>query len=85
MAAGPGALNPLALQILGNLAADEVAVAGVLNLDLRSGDGRLRVEEGDALLVSGARRAPLDAGRHDAFPSASKLASASSAATACRV
>ena len=65
---GTGALNPLALEVLGNLGADESAGAGVLNLDLGSPDGGLRVEESDPLLVSSPRRPPLDASRHHGFP-----------------
>ena len=65
---GAGALNPLPLKVPGNLRADEVAVAGVLNLDLRPRDGGLWVEKSHPLLVPGPRRAALDAGRHELFP-----------------
>ena len=46
----------------------KVAVAGVLNLDLGSRDGGLRVEESDPLLVARPRGSPLDTSRHHGFP-----------------
>ena len=49
---GPRALDPLALQIGGDLAALEPAVAGVLNPDTRARDHRLGIEEGDALAAA---------------------------------
>ena len=80
-----GALNPLALEVGGNLAADERAVAGVLNLDRGSRDVRLRIEEGDPLLLRArAARRSIRAAM-TALRSASRPASASRAATASGV
>src|SRR5262249_2363264 len=64
---GTGALNPLALEVLWNLGADESASAGVLNLDLSSRDGGLWVEESDPLPVSSPRRTLFDTSRHHCF------------------
>ena len=58
------ALNPLALQVLGDLAADEVAVTGVLNRDLRAGDHGLRIEEADPLSRARPFGPARGAGRH---------------------
>src|SRR5262245_42998219 len=49
---GSRPLNPLPLEILGNLTADKITIAGVLNLDLGPSDGRLGVEKSNSLLVS---------------------------------
>ena len=46
---GAGALNPLALEICRNLAADKLALASVANLDRGAADDGLRIEEADAL------------------------------------
>ena len=58
---GPGALDPLALQIGRDLAPLEVAVSGVLNPDARARDQRLGVEEGDALPAALPGQSPRDA------------------------
>ena len=65
---GPGALDPLALQIGRDLAPLEVAVAGVLNPDARARDQRLGVEEGDALPAALPRQPPRDAPCHQLAP-----------------
>ena len=65
---GAGALNPLTLEVLRNLASDKAAVARILDLDLCSRDGGLRVQESNPLLVSSSRRSSLDASRHHCFP-----------------
>ena len=65
---GPGALDPLALQIGGDLAPVEVAVAGVLNADARARDQRLGIEEGDALPAALPRQSPRDAPCHQLAP-----------------
>ena len=49
LGAGAGALNPLPLQIRRDLAADERAVARVLDADVRARDDAGRIEKGDAL------------------------------------
>src|SRR5262249_8912453 len=65
---GAGTLDPLALEVLRNRGAEDSAGAGVLNLDPGARDGGLWVEEGDSLLVSRPRPAPLDTSRHHGFP-----------------
>jgi hypothetical protein len=62
------ALNPLALEIARNFAADEGAGPGVFYLDLGSRDERVGIEVAQALLVASARRAPFDPGSHDRLP-----------------
>ena len=59
-----GALNPLPAKIAGDLAADELALPGVLHFDLRARDDRLRIEERHALPIAHARRTPGDARLH---------------------
>ena len=63
----PGALDPLALQVGRNLAADEGAVARVLNLDQRPRNVGVRIEELDAVLLARPRRSPADPVRHHLF------------------
>ena len=65
---GPGALDPLALQIGRDLAPLEVAVPGVLNPDARTRDQRLGVEESDALPAVLPRQPPRDAPCHQFAP-----------------
>ena len=72
-----GALNPLPAKIAGDLAADELAVPGVLHCDLRARDDRLRIEERHAAVDRA--RAP-HAGR--CAPVITALRSASSGASA---
>ena len=62
---GAGALDPLALQIGGNLAAVEVAGAGIAHRDARSTDRRVGGQEADPLVVALTTRAPLDARLHE--------------------
>ena len=56
----PGALDPLALQVGRNLAADERAVARLLHLDQRPRNVGVRIEELDAVLLARPRRSPAD-------------------------
>lgn len=56
-----GALDPLPLEIAWNLAADEVAGAGLADGNRRAADGRAWVEEPDSLAPRSAIGAPLDA------------------------
>ena len=65
---GAGALDPLALQVVGNLAAVERALARLLHRDLRARDGGGGVEESDAPALAEARGPPLDAFAHDPLP-----------------
>ena len=65
---GPGALDPLALQIGRDLAPLEVSVAGVLNADARARDQRVGIEEGDALPAALPRQSPRDAPCHQLAP-----------------
>ena len=65
---GPGALDPLALQIGRDLAPLEVAVAGVLDPDAGARDQRLGIEEGDALPAALPRQSPRDAPCHQLAP-----------------
>src|SRR4030095_9983309 len=60
----PGALNPLALKILRDFSSDEVAVARILNLDVRAANRRIGIQKRDALLVARPRVAPFDARAH---------------------
>ena len=64
-AAGPGALNPLALEIGGNRAAGELAVARLLDCQIRARDLRRRIEERDSLPVACARGPARDPRGHD--------------------
>ena len=57
-------MNPLALQIPGNLAADEVTIPRVLNFDFCPGYSSCRIEERDSLFVSSPRRPTLDSAGH---------------------
>ena len=59
-----GALNPLSAKIAGDLAADELALPGILHFDLRARDDRLRIEEGQTLSIAHARRTPGDTRPH---------------------
>ena len=61
------ALNPLPLQVGGNLAALEPAVAGVLDGDARSGDRAAGVEKRDRLPASRALGPPCDPRPHHLF------------------
>ena len=63
-----GALDPLALQIGGDLAPFEVAVASGLNPDARAWDQRPGVEEGDALSAALPRQSTRDAPCHQLAP-----------------
>ena len=66
--AGPGrragALDPLPLKVARDLAADEVAVPGIANLDRGAADRRVGIEEADRLLARRAVGAALDALGH---------------------
>src|SRR5258706_490087 len=57
---GSGTLNPLAPEIGRNLAANEVAVPGVLNPDSSSRNQRVRIKEIDPLPVLRSRCSPDD-------------------------
>jgi hypothetical protein len=61
----PGALDPLALQIVGNDAAVEVAGAGIAHSDGRSLDRRVGGQEADPLVLALAASAPCDARLHE--------------------
>ena len=65
---GPGALNPLALQIGRDLTALEVAIAGVLNPDVGARDQRLGVQESDTLAGVRSRLPPRNALGHEFAP-----------------
>ena len=61
---GAGALDPLPLQIVRNLAAGEIAVARRLHANVRPSDGCAGIEEADPLPFPRAPRTPLDALAH---------------------
>jgi hypothetical protein len=61
-------LNPLTLEVFRNLTPDKVAVARILDFDLCSSDGGLRVQESNPLFVSISRRSSFNASRHYPFP-----------------
>ena len=64
----PGALDPLALKICGNRAADELAVARILHPNLCAADQASRVEKPTAavLCLERSRRRPSAPGHHRA-------------------
>src|SRR6185369_6401247 len=62
-----GALNPLTLEVVRDLAANELAVPGVLHRDLRTRDDRLGIEEGDVPSIAYPRAASHYARLHDRF------------------
>ena len=62
---GAGALDPLALQVMGNLAALEIAASGLLHSDAGSADDRARVEEPDSPLIAKSCDPPGAAGVHE--------------------
>jgi len=62
---GPGALDPLALQIVRDHAAVEVAGAGIVHGDARAADRRVGRQEVDRLVVALPPSAPLDACAHE--------------------
>ncbi len=66
--AGPGALDPLALQVGRDLAAVEVAVAGVLDADARARDERLADRGTRCAADRAPASAPRDAPCHQLAP-----------------
>jgi len=57
----------LTLEVFRNLTPDKIAVARVLDFDLCSSDGGLRVQESNPLSVSSSRRSSFHARRHHPF------------------
>jgi hypothetical protein len=64
----PRPLDPLALQVGGNLAADEAAGPGVGDADLAPRNHGVRLQEADSRAIAKPLGAALDARRHDHQP-----------------
>ncbi len=62
---GAGALDPLALQVGGDVAALEASGAGVAHQDVGAADGGVRGQERDGLAFALPAQTPLDARAHE--------------------